>query len=158
MTDLARTARPYLLSLLRIMAALLLLQHGMQKLLGFPPLPPGREAPDVFALSWFAGVIELFGGALLAVGLFSRPVAFLLSGLTAFAYWIAHAPRDFHPVLNGGELAALYCFVFLYLAGAGPGPWSLDRMLRAGGGGGARRRGPSRPPPIDAGARVHGDP
>ena len=126
---LARDAAPHLLSLLRIMAALLLLQHGTQKLLGFPPMPPGRSAPEFLTLIWFAGVIELIGGVLLAIGLFSRATAFILSGELAFAYWIGHAPRGFLPIVNAGELAALYCFVFLYLAAAGPGPWSVDRLL-----------------------------
>jgi putative oxidoreductase len=111
------------------LAALLLLQHGTQKMLGFPPMPPGRSAPEFLTLIWFAGLIELVGGVLLAIGLFSRTTAFILSGQLAFAYWMGHAPRGFYPILNGGELAALYCFVFLYLAAAGPGPWSLDRML-----------------------------
>jgi putative oxidoreductase len=79
-----------------------------------------------------AGLFELFGGLLLLVGLFTRPVAFLLSGLMAFAYFIAHAPRGFWPIVNGGELAALYCFVFLYLAAAGGGPWSVDGWARRG--------------------------
>ncbi len=126
---LACSAAPHLLSLLRIMAALLLLQHGTQKLLGFPPMPPGRSAPEFLTLIWFAGAIELIGGVLLAIGLFSRATAFILSGELAFAYWIGHAPRGFFPILNAGELAALYCFVFLYLAAAGPGPWSVDRLL-----------------------------
>jgi putative oxidoreductase len=124
-----RDAAPHLLSILRIMAALLLLQHGTQKLLGFPPLPPGRSAPEFLTLIWFAGAIELVGGVLLAIGLFSRATAFILSGELAFAYWLSHASRGFYPILNAGELAALYCFVFLYLAAAGPGPWSLDRLL-----------------------------
>ena len=111
------------------MAALLLLQHGTQKLLGFPPMPPGRSAPEFLTLIWFAGVIELVGGILLAVGLFSRTAAFILSGQLAFAYWIGHAPRGFFPIQNTGELAALYSFVFLYLAAAGPGPWSIDHVV-----------------------------
>ena len=89
----ARTTAPHLLSVLRIMAALLLLQHGMQKLLGFPPMPAGRSAPEFLTLIWFAGLLELVGGLLLAVGLFSRTTAFILSGELAFAYWIGHAPR-----------------------------------------------------------------
>ena len=124
-----RDAAPHLLSMLRIMAALLLLQHGTQKLLGFPPLPTGRSAPEFLTLIWFAGAIELVGGVLLAIGLFSRATAFILSGELAFAYWLSHASRGFYPILNAGELAALYCFVFLYLAAVGPGPWSLDRLL-----------------------------
>ena len=125
----AHTAAPYLLSVLRIMVALLLLQHGTQKLLGFPPMPPGRSAPEFLTLIWFAGLLELVGGVLLALGLFSRTTAFVLSGELAFAYWIGHAPRGFLPIVNAGELAALYCFAFLYLAAAGPGPWSVDRLL-----------------------------
>ncbi|MDI3305665.1 MAG: DoxX family protein [Acetobacteraceae bacterium] len=124
------TWRPYVLSLLRIMTALLLLEHGTQKLLGFPP---GRPGPEFLSLIWFAGLIELVGGALLLLGLFTRPVAFLLSGELAFAYFMAHAPRGFFPILNGGELAVLYCWVFFYLTFAGGGPLSLDRLLRNGG-------------------------
>lgn len=120
------TWTPYVLSLLRIVAALLLLEHGTQKLLGFPP---GRAAPEFLSLIWFAGLIELVGGALLLLGLFTRPVAFILSGELAFAYFMAHAPRSFFPILNGGELAALYCWVFLYFAFAGGGPLSLDHLL-----------------------------
>jgi putative oxidoreductase len=119
---------PRVLSILRIVAALIFMEHGTQKLLGFPPLD--RPAPEAMSLSWIAGVLELFGGALLALGLFTRPVAFVLSGEMAFAYWIAHAPQSFFPVLNGGDAAILYCFVFLYLAAAGGGPWSLDAAIR----------------------------
>jgi putative oxidoreductase len=119
---------PRVLSILRIVAALIFMEHGTQKLLGFPP--SDRPAPELSSLSGVAGVLELFGGALLVVGLFTRPVAFLLSGLMAFAYWIAHAPQSFFPVLNGGDAAILYCFVFLYLVFAGGGVWSLDHVLR----------------------------
>ncbi len=119
---------PRILSVLRIVAALIFFEHGTQKLLGFPPTP---NPPAFLSLSWIAGALELVGGALLLVGLFTRPVAFVLSGEMAFAYWIAHAPRSPFPVLNGGDAAILYCFVFLYLAFAGGGPWSLDAM-RAG--------------------------
>ncbi|MEJ2107687.1 MAG: DoxX family protein [Acidiferrobacteraceae bacterium] len=118
---------PAALSLLRIVTAFLFMQHGGQKLLGFPA--PQRHAFDLLSLSGMAGVLELFGGALLLVGLFTRPVAFLLSGLMAFAYFIAHAPRNFWPLINHGELAVLFCFVFLYLAFAGGGSWSVDRLL-----------------------------
>jgi putative oxidoreductase len=121
-----------MLSVLRIVSALMLLQHGTQKLLDFPARAAGRAAPDFLSLLWFAGAIELVGGILLAIGLFSRPVAFMLSGQMAFAYWSSHGPRGVFPLLNGGELAALYCFVFLTLAAAGPGPWSLDRLLSGG--------------------------
>jgi putative oxidoreductase len=119
--------RPRNLSVLRIVAAFLFMQHGGQKLLGFPV--PQRYAFDPFTLSGVAGILELFGGALLLIGFVTRPTAFLLSGLMAFAYFIAHAPKGFWPILNGGELAALYCFVFLYLSVAGGGDWSVDRLL-----------------------------
>lgn len=120
---------PRILSLLRIMSALLLLQHGTAKLLSFPIHPQMNNTP-MWSLSWTAGVLELVGGVLLVLGLFTRPVAFILSGMTAFAYFIAHAPRGFYPLLNGGELAALYCFVFLYLACAGGGSWSVDALIK----------------------------
>ena len=120
---------PRLLSILRIVAALIFMAHGTQKLLGFPV--SGNPGPAAFSLPWIAGVFELFGGALLVPGLFVRPVAFLLSGLMAVAYWIAHAPKSFFPVLNGGDAAILYCFVFLFIAAAGGGAWSLDRILRS---------------------------
>jgi putative oxidoreductase len=119
------TWRPRLLSVLRFMAGLLVLQHGTAKMLGFPALPQFANL-QTFGMSWWAGVIELIGGALLVIGLFTRPAAFILSGMCAVAYFYAHAPRGFFPIANGGELAALYCFVFLYLAAAGPGPWSAD--------------------------------
>ena len=120
---------PRVLSILRIVAALIFMEHGTQKLLGFPP--SDRPAPELFSLSGLAGVLELFGGALLALGLFTRPVAFILSGEMAFAYWMAHAPDSFFPVNNGGDAAILYCFVFLYLAAAGGGAWSLDNAIRS---------------------------
>lgn len=116
-----------MLSILRIMAALLFFEHGSQKLLGFPP--SANPAPAMMSLSWIAGALELVGGALLAVGAFTRPVAFILSGEMAFAYFIAHAPRSFFPVLNNGDASILYCFVFLYFAVAGGGIWSVDAML-----------------------------
>jgi putative oxidoreductase len=116
---------PRFLSILRIVAALIFFEHGSQKLLGFPPTD---NPPAFLSLSWTAGVLELVGGALLVLGLFTRPVAFVLSGEMAFAYWLAHAPRSFFPVLNEGDAAILYCFVFLYLVFAGPGPWSIDAM------------------------------
>jgi putative oxidoreductase len=124
--------KPYtsqLLSALRIMAGLLFLQHGTTKYLYFPETPMSGASP--LTMGGFGGLLELIGGALLALGLFTRPVAFILSGEMAVAYFYAHAPQGFFPILNGGELAALYCFVFLYLAAAGGGAWSLDRM-RAG--------------------------
>ena len=116
--------QPRLLSLLRIMSGLLLLQHGTLKILNFPANHPPTV---VFGnLAWFGGLVELVCGTLLVVGLFTRPAAFLASGFTAVAYFMAHGPRGFYPILNGGELAALYSFVFLYLTVAGPGPYSLD--------------------------------
>jgi putative oxidoreductase len=115
--------RPQLLSILRIMTALLLLQHGLSKFFGFPM--PGN-APAMFSLYWFAGVIEIVGGFLLLIGLFSRLVAFILAGELAFAYFLGHAPHGFFPLTNRGEPAVLFCFIFLYLAAAGPGPWSVD--------------------------------
>ena len=116
---------PRVLSILRIVAAFLFMAHGMQKILGLPV--PRAVETSLLSLSGVAGLMELIGGALLLVGLFTRPVAFLLSGEMAFAYFIAHAPQGFWPLVNRGELAALYSFVFLYFAAAGGGPWSLDR-------------------------------
>jgi putative oxidoreductase len=119
-----------------MVAALLFMSHGMQKILGFP-LP--RRAPfELFSLTGVAGLLELVGGALLLFGLFTRPVAFLLSGQMAVAYFLAHAPQGFWPIANRGELAALYSFLFLYLAFAGGGEWSVDTLLRR-----ARDRGPA---------------
>jgi putative oxidoreductase len=119
---------PRMLSILRIVAALIFMEHGTQKLLGFPP--SDRPAPELFSLIGLAGALELVGGALLVLGLFTRPVAFILSGEMAVAYLMAHAPQSFFPAVNGGDAAILYCFVFLYLAVAGGGAWSLDKGLR----------------------------
>jgi putative oxidoreductase len=119
---------PRFLSVLRIVAAFLFMQHGGQKLFGFPA-PPQVTYP-LFSLIGVAGILELFGGLLLFLGLFTRAVAFLLSGLMAVAYFMAHSPQGFWPLLNRGELAVLYCFVFLYLAAAGSGSWSLDQLRR----------------------------
>ena len=120
---------PRLLSILRIVAGFLFMMHGAQKLLGFPA--PFPMQVNLYSLIGLAGVLELFGGALVMVGLFTRPVAFVLSGEMAFAYFMAHAPKSFWPVLNGGDAAVLYCFVFLYFAAAGGGPWSVDRLRNA---------------------------
>jgi putative oxidoreductase len=120
---------PALLSVLRIVAALLFMEHGTSKLLNFPPTEMFAQAPEMFTLIWFAGVLELVGGALLVLGLFTRPVAFILSGQMAIAYWTVHAAQSFYPVQNGGDGAILFCFVFLYIAAAGGGPWSLDNLL-----------------------------
>ena len=117
-----------LLSILRVVTAFLFMQHGAQKLFGFPG--PDKSPVELFSLMGVAGVLEFFGGLLILIGLFSRPVAFLLSGQMAVAYFMAHAPKGFWPILNNGELAVLYCFVFLYFAAAGGGPWSVDRLLR----------------------------
>jgi len=130
---------PRVLSILRIIAGFLILQHGLQKVLGMIPPPdrPGQPSftiPPLMSMGGISGLLELVGGILLIIGLFTRPVAFIMSGLLAVAYFMAHAPRGFWPVLNGGELAALYSFVFLYLAAAGGGEWSIDRMLRRDGG------------------------
>ena len=120
------------LNLLRIVAGLLFVQHGAQKL--FAVL--GRDTPvETFSLFWTAGVLEFYGGLLVVMGLFTRPVAFVLSGLMASAYFLRHVDRAFFPILNGGELAALYCFVFLYLAARGGGAFSIDGWAAA------RRRG-----------------
>ena len=118
---------PRLLSVLRIVTAFLFIQHGSMKLLGFPP-SEAFAGLKLFSLIGFAGVLELFGGLLVLLGLFTRPVAFILSGEMAFAYFMAHAPHGLYPMLNHGELAVLYCFVFLYLAVAGGGVWSIDRI------------------------------
>ncbi|WP_029351350.1 DoxX family protein [Bosea sp. 117] len=115
---------PRILSVLRIAAAALVLQHGTTKVLGFPVTQ--MTGVSLTALPGIAGLIELIGGALLLIGLFSRPAAFILSGMTAVAYFLVHAPQNFFPIINGGELAALYSFVFLFLFFAGPGPWSVD--------------------------------
>jgi putative oxidoreductase len=116
---------PLALSVMRIVFALTFFAHGTQKILGFPA---SAMNPAAFSLSWIAGVLELVGGALLMVGLFTRPVAFVLSGQMAFAYFLAHAPKSFFPALNGGDAAILFCFGFLYLVFAGAGPLSLDAL------------------------------
>jgi len=125
MATLNRLA-PHILSLLRIAAALLIMQHGTTKILGLPVTQ--ATGISLLTLPGFAGLIELICGVLVLIGLFTRPAAFLLSGMTAVAYFMVHAGRDFYPINNGGELAALYCFVFFYLVFAGPGPWSIDAI------------------------------
>lgn len=117
----------YVQSILRIVSGFLFMLHGMQKLFGFPG---DRDVVELFSQSGLAGVLETFGGLLVLLGLLTRPVAFILSGEMAWAYFQAHAPRSFWPVLNGGEAAALFSFIFLYFAAAGAGPISLDRFLR----------------------------
>ena len=120
---------PRLLSVLRIVAAFLFIAHGAQKLFGFLA-PPGAPSPPLLSVMGIGGVLEFLGGLLLLVGLFTRPVAFILSGMMAVAYFMAHAPGGFWPLQNKGELAVLYCFVFLFLSVAVGGEWSLDRLLR----------------------------
>jgi putative oxidoreductase len=127
--DFLRPYQSVLLSVLRIMSGLLFLQHGTAKYLSIPVGPMNGASP--MTMSGAAGIIELVGGVLLVLGLFTRPAAFIASGMTAVAYFYAHAPRGFYPLLNGGELAVLYCFVFLYLAAAGGGSLSLDRAIRS---------------------------
>jgi putative oxidoreductase len=126
LADTAALWAPRLLSILRIVAAFLFIAHGTQKLFAFPVLEP-KPTVELFSLFGLAGVIELVGGLLLLVGLLTRPVAFLLSGEMAVAYFMAHFPRSFWPILNNGEHTVLFCFLFLYLAAAGGGEWALDR-------------------------------
>jgi putative oxidoreductase len=119
---------PSVLSIVRIVAALLFIEHGLQKFIGFP-----AAGPPMSALLWVQAAIEVVGGVLLLVGAWTRPVAFILSGDMAVAYFMAHFPKSIYPAVNGGDAAVLYCFVFLYLACAGGGPWSADEtMLRRG--------------------------
>jgi len=118
---------PYLLGILRIIAAFVYMVHGTQKLFGFPVPFPMPHLPPLFLAG---GIIETFGGSLLLLGLFTRPVAFILSGEMAVAYFKFHAPQGFWPLLNDGEGVVLYCFMFLYFASTGGGPWSFDRLLR----------------------------
>ena len=130
-TTLDRYA-PYALAALRIATALIFMAHGTQKLFGFPALPEGGQ-PPAFSLFWIGGVLELVGGLLILVGLFTRPVAFVLAGEMAAAYWMFHFPRNVYPVLNGGDAAILYCFVFLLLVFTGPGALSVDGARNASG-------------------------
>jgi putative oxidoreductase len=125
---------PYFRSLLRIVAGFLFSLHGFQKLLGaFGGIDGKGGSAEPFTLVWVAGVLETFGGVLIAAGVLTRPVAFLLSGQMAVAYFMAHAGRSPWPTVNGGELAALYSFFFLWLFAAGPGPWSVDRLMGRSG-------------------------
>lgn len=124
-------------ALLRVVTGALFMQHGVQKLFGLlaPPDRPWNGAPPAFSLMWVAGVLETFGGLLVVLGLFTRPVSFVLAGQMAVAYFLAHAGRAFWPVLNGGETTVLFCFVFLHLVAIGAGPFSVDAALAG------RRRG-----------------
>jgi putative oxidoreductase len=117
--------RPHILSLLRIIAALLFMEHGLQKYFGFP-----SAGPHLSPLLYVQGVIEIVGGILLLVGVYTRIIAFILAGDMAVAYFLVHFPRSFFPAVNGGDAAILYCFTFFYLVFAGGGPWSLDRALK----------------------------
>ena len=117
--------QPRMLSVLRIVAGLLFMQHGLSKHFAFPIPYVGGQFP-AFGQIWFAGWIEIIGGALLVLGLFTRWTAFLCSGLMAFAYFLGHQHRGLFPLANAGNLAILYCFVFFYIFFAGPGPWSVD--------------------------------
>ena len=123
------TWSPRALSILRIIVGLLFLEHGTSKYLSLPVSPMTGVAPT--SLSGINGMIELIGGVMIVLGLFTRPVAFILAGDMAVAYFIAHGPKGFFPLLNGGELAIVYCFVFLYLAVAGGGEWSVDHLRAA---------------------------
>ena len=116
---------PQMLAILRIVTALIFIAHGTQKLFGFPAAPTSG-LPAAFTLFWFGAILEFAGGILILIGLWTRPVAFILAGEMAYAYWMFHAPRSFYPLLNGGDAAVLYCFIFLYLVFAGPGAWSVD--------------------------------
>jgi putative oxidoreductase len=129
MTEALAAWAPRALSVLRIVTGLLIIQHGMGKIIGFPVVPMYANVQPL-SLSGAAGFIELIGGALLIIGLWTRPAAFVLSGMMAFAYFIGHFPKGFHPLINGGTLAALYCFTCLYLSTAGAGPWSVDASMK----------------------------
>lgn len=116
---------PQALAVLRIVTALIFIIHGTQKLFGFPAAP-ASGLPAAFSLFWFGAILEAVGGFLILIGLWTRPVAFVLAGEMAYAYWMFHAPRSIYPLLNGGDAAILYCFIFLYLVFAGAGAWSVD--------------------------------
>ncbi len=120
---------PVVLSVLRIMTGLLFFEHGLQKMVGFPPPPQPMPSP-MPPMLMASGLLEFVGGAMFTAGLFTRPVAFILSGMMAVAYFIAHAPQGFFPILNRGELAIVYSFVFLYFFFAGGGAWSIDALMR----------------------------
>jgi putative oxidoreductase len=126
-TETLTSFAPQVLSLLRIIAALLLMQYGAAKILGFPHVQM-FQGVQIFSLYGLSGLLELIGGFLLLIGLFTRPVAFILSGEMAAAYFIGHFPKGFIPLLNGGNEAVIYCFVFFYIFFAGPGPWSVDAV------------------------------
>jgi putative oxidoreductase len=120
---------PRALSVLRIISGLMIIQHGMGKIFHFPALPAYANVQPLSLLG-AAGFIELIGGALLILGLFTQPAAFILSGEMAVGYFMVHAPKSFYPLINGGTLAIMYCFTFLYLSTAGAGPWSIDAAMK----------------------------
>lgn len=121
-----RSFAPQFLSILRIAAALVFIQPGTMKLFGFPITMPSGATLEIFSQIWFAGVLEVFGGALILIGLFTRPVAFILAGEMAVAYFQGHFPKGFWTIQNGGASAVLFCFIWLYFSAAGAGVWSLD--------------------------------
>jgi putative oxidoreductase len=129
MTETMAAWAPRALSVLRIITGLMIIEHGMAKLLGWPVVAAFAQL-KLFSLLGLAGTIELVGGALLIIGLFTQPVAFILSGEMAVAYFMVHAPRSFFPLINGGSLAIIYCFACLYLSTAGGGPWSVDATMK----------------------------
>ena len=120
---------PRALSVFRIITALMIIEHGMAKIIGWPVVPTFANLQP-FSLIGAAGFIELIGGALLILGLFTQPAAFILSGEMAVAYFMVHAPKSFYPLVNGGTLAIMYCFACLYLSTAGAGPWSVDAAMK----------------------------
>jgi len=128
MFDRFSAYRPQALAVLRIMAALLFIEHGTQKFIDFPPA--AQPFGDLMNILGVAGVLEVVGGVLILIGLFTRPVAFVLCGFMAVAYFMAHAPQSFFPINNRGDAAVLFCFVFLYLTAAGPGAFALDNRKR----------------------------
>ena len=128
-----RRASPYLLSVLRIVAAFLFVQYGTSKWFAFPaPLMPGGGTVSLTSQAGVAAVLEVVGGGLLLIGLFTRPIAFVLAGEMAFAYFLQHAPRGFWPIVNQGIPAIVFCFVWLYISAAGAGPLSVDAMIGRG--------------------------
>lgn len=129
MTETMAAWAPRALSVLRIVTGLMIIEHGMAKLLGWPVVAAFAQLKLVSLLG-LAGTLELVGGALLILGLFTQPVAFILSGEMAVAYFMVHAPRGFFPLVNGGSLAIIYCFACLYLSTAGGGPWSVDAAMK----------------------------
>jgi len=129
MTETMAAWAPRALSVLRIITGLMIIEHGMAKLLGWPVVAAFANL-KLFSLLGLAGTLELVGGALLIIGLFTQPVAFILSGEMAVAYFMVHAPRSFFPLINGGSLAIIYCFACLYLSTAGGGPWSVDATMK----------------------------